>query len=45
MVALGVTLEDTPEFALIFICLACTVGTLAESDVMKGKEKTKALLW
>lgn len=41
---LGVVLEDTPEFALIFFCLACTVGTLAEWDSVKGKVKAKALL-
>lgn len=30
LVAQGFVLEDTPAFAVIFICLSCTVGTLGE---------------
>lgn len=44
LVALGVVLEDTPAFAVIFICLSCTVGALAGWESIKGMEKAKALL-
>lgn len=30
LVALDIVLEATPAFAVIFICLSCTVGTLGE---------------
>lgn len=44
MVALGVVLEDTPAFAVIFICLSCIVGALAGWESIKGMEKAEALL-